>query len=567
MKSLLTILLVLIFSANIAFSQDVNAEFIRVSSDNWHFETSTSSTTFVPFGANYYDPASWDTSVVWDNPQFIAPNVIGKFDSVSTRRHFSQLQGIGANIIRIFLSVKKFEPLLYQLNETSFQKLDKIIELAKEYKLRIIFDLVEVWEGAPDWMSWDSYADETTIKGLEFLVSAFGERYANEPTIFAWDLINEPHTRWSDGIMDPLWIEWVHQKYLIVDNVQIAWNDYPRLGETWENIVVPKESEKKIRDQRLFDFQLFREDIAYKWTERLVMALRSKDSNHLITIGLIQWSCPLKKNGETLSNYPAFNPKKIAPLLDYMSIHGYNWWDNNVGTYIQGLLRYCYENTPVVLEEFEYKTSTINETINSASGWLAWASYQGPFDPDPEAFLFDINENITNSGRDFQQKALSIKNQIPKRIPDASKIDVDLKTLLTNTEYMDSLYNQYVETQNTLTEPLGFNVINYNPPLSILEYPIQLPTSFNLMQNYPNPFNPVTTITFDLSEDATVKISIYDIAGRLIRELLNQPMTVGSKTVNWDGADESGNLVAGGVYFYNLQTDVNSQTKKMVLLK
>ncbi|NHZ86791.1 MAG: T9SS type A sorting domain-containing protein [Planctomycetia bacterium] len=92
-------------------------------------------------------------------------------------------------------------------------------------------------------------------------------------------------------------------------------------------------------------------------------------------------------------------------------------------------------------------------------------------------------------------------------------------------------------------------------------------TSFYLNQNYPNPFNPSTTITFDLSEDTDVKILIYDMTGRLIRELVNQTMTVGNKTINWDGKDDSGNTVSGGVYLYNLQTGDYSQTKKMVLMK
>ena len=94
-----------------------------------------------------------------------------------------------------------------------------------------------------------------------------------------------------------------------------------------------------------------------------------------------------------------------------------------------------------------------------------------------------------------------------------------------------------------------------------------IPDEFSLDQNYPNPFNPSTTITFDLSEDADVKISIYDMTGRLIKELLNERLTVGDHTINWDGNDEMGNPVSGNVYFYNLQTGDYSQTKKMVLIK
>lgn len=96
---------------------------------------------------------------------------------------------------------------------------------------------------------------------------------------------------------------------------------------------------------------------------------------------------------------------------------------------------------------------------------------------------------------------------------------------------------------------------------------ISIPDEFSLDQNYPNPFNPSTTITFDLSEDANVKIAIYDMTGRLIRELVNQTMTIGSKTISWDGKDDRGNPVSGGIYFYKLQAVDFTQTRKMVLMK
>ena len=91
--------------------------------------------------------------------------------------------------------------------------------------------------------------------------------------------------------------------------------------------------------------------------------------------------------------------------------------------------------------------------------------------------------------------------------------------------------------------------------------------SFVLGHNFPNPFNPSTTITFDLSEETNVKISIYDMTGRLIKELLNQSMTIGSKTINWDGTDDKGSSVSGGVYLYNIQAGAINQTERMVLLK
>ena len=94
-----------------------------------------------------------------------------------------------------------------------------------------------------------------------------------------------------------------------------------------------------------------------------------------------------------------------------------------------------------------------------------------------------------------------------------------------------------------------------------------VPSNFSLKQNYPNPFNPNTVISFDLVEDTDVSIKIYDMTGKLVRNLINTSMTIGANTVTWDGKDDLGVSVSGGVYLYNLQTGDYNQTKKMVLMK
>ena len=55
-----------------------------------------------------------------------------------------------------------------------------------------------------------------------------------------------------------------------------------------------------------------------------------------------------------------------------------------------------------------------------------------------------------------------------------------------------------------------------------------IPESFSLSQNYPNPFNPVTSIKFDIAKNTPVKLSIYDINGKLVRELVNSELNAGS---------------------------------------
>ncbi len=94
------------------------------------------------------------------------------------------------------------------------------------------------------------------------------------------------------------------------------------------------------------------------------------------------------------------------------------------------------------------------------------------------------------------------------------------------------------------------------------------PTEFALHANIPNPFNPQTTIHYEIPDaGAHVNISIYDVAGRLVRELVDEHRATGRWSVQWNGDDDRGQRVASGVYFYRMRAGVFVDTKKMVLLK
>jgi hypothetical protein len=97
--------------------------------------------------------------------------------------------------------------------------------------------------------------------------------------------------------------------------------------------------------------------------------------------------------------------------------------------------------------------------------------------------------------------------------------------------------------------------------------PVGPVTRSSLSQNYPNPFNPQTTIAFSITTRGHVELNVYDVGGRLVRELADEVRAAGAHTVAWDGRDGNGSLVASGVYFYRLSSPGFSQTKKMVLLK
>jgi len=94
------------------------------------------------------------------------------------------------------------------------------------------------------------------------------------------------------------------------------------------------------------------------------------------------------------------------------------------------------------------------------------------------------------------------------------------------------------------------------------------PEVATLAQNYPNPFNPCTTIRYVLPEPSAVCLRIYDVSGRLVRELVRDVAAVaGRHETTWNGQDDSGQMVAAGVYFYQLEAGAFSETKRMTLVK
>ncbi len=88
-----------------------------------------------------------------------------------------------------------------------------------------------------------------------------------------------------------------------------------------------------------------------------------------------------------------------------------------------------------------------------------------------------------------------------------------------------------------------------------------------LEQNFPNPFNPATTLAYSVREPAFVNLVIYDVAGRQVRELVNEQRNRGTYRVVWDGKNDHGTAVSSGVYFYKMKAGSFSDTKKMTFLK
>ena len=93
-----------------------------------------------------------------------------------------------------------------------------------------------------------------------------------------------------------------------------------------------------------------------------------------------------------------------------------------------------------------------------------------------------------------------------------------------------------------------------------------------LLPNYPNPFNPDTWIPYQLSEASTVTVKIYDVTGSLVRTINVGHKPTGyhltrERAIYWNGRNEKGESISSGVYFYTLNTDTHTQTRRMVIIK
>ena len=96
---------------------------------------------------------------------------------------------------------------------------------------------------------------------------------------------------------------------------------------------------------------------------------------------------------------------------------------------------------------------------------------------------------------------------------------------------------------------------------------IDLPKEFSLYNAYPNPFNPTTTIHYELPENANVNITVYDIMGKIVNNLVSNQQSAGYRSISWNATNDLGQPVSAGMYIYTIQAGTFRQTRKMLLMK
>ena len=115
--------------------------------------------------------------------------------------------------------------------------------------------------------------------------------------------------------------------------------------------------------------------------------------------------------------------------------------------------------------------------------------------------------------------------------------------------------------------PCGVGYLDGEDTTSVSLIRDEINKTYNFFNNYPNPFNPITTLGYELPEDSFVDVTIYDMLGNTVNNLVNTYQSSGYKSIQWDATNNKGEPVSAGVYLYKIQAGDFIDTKKMILLK
>lgn len=127
---------------------------------------------------------------------------------------------------------------------------------------------------------------------------------------------------------------------------------------------------------------------------------------------------------------------------------------------------------------------------------------------------------------------------------------------MTNPNGLGDWVSDYVDYEPWLNEPFGIEEFASTTT----------PSTFKLFQNMPNPFNRLTTIRYQVLIPCHITLKIFDMTGRLVHTLVNEPQGHGYYNIIWDRRDSSGKEVTAGVYFYIIKAGACTATRKMVIL-
>lgn len=309
---------------------------VQVAKDRRGFVLSPGDQPFVAWGFNYdHDKDGRLIEDYWD----------AEWPAVAA--HFQQMKQLGANVVRVHLQFGKFMSGPDQPEEQALARLSKLIVLAEENRLYLDLTGLGCYhkQDVPEW--YDKLTETERWAAQARFWKAIAARGAHSPAIFCYDLMNEPVVpggRRADG-------DWLGPAFA---------------GKHFVQCISLDQAARP------------RPEVARRWIQQLVAAIREVDQRHLVTVGLVDWS--LDRPGLT----SGFVPDKIAGDLDFLCVHLYPE-RGKVKEAVATLAAFAAVGKPVVVEEtFPLKCSMpemlrfMDESRPHTAGWISFYWGQPP---------------------------------------------------------------------------------------------------------------------------------------------------------------------------------------------
>ncbi len=203
-------------------------------------------------------------------------------------------------------------------------------------------------------------------------------------------------------------------------------------------------------------------------------------------------------------------------------------------------------------DTWEEGTITWNNKPSTSKVLASWVPVQG------EPVRIDITTAVIEALS--TDRILSLQIHAPQEGDGASWVHYGSRERSENNPRLEAIVNESSGTTTTTTDSDKSDPSNTGGDQ-------EGPTEFTLDQNYPNPFNPTTTIQYRLPQAATVRLAIYNVAGQLVKVLVNGQQEAGQYRVEWDGRDQAGHSVASGLYLYRIEAGSFTDHRTMMLIK
>ncbi|MCP4257496.1 MAG: glycoside hydrolase family 5 protein [Planctomycetes bacterium] len=259
----------------ITHKADGRLELIRVSKDGRHFAGAESGERFFAWGFNYdHDDSDRLLEDYWNQ------------EWSTIIEDFKEMKALGANVVRIHPQVAKFMKTAKEPNEAALKQLAALVKLAEKTGLYLDITGLGCYHknDVPKWYDAMDEAGRWEVQALFW--EAIAKNCTDSPAVFCYDLMNEPILP-GEKKRETDWLAGEFGGKYFVQRISLDLE-----GRT-------------------------RKQVAKKWIDKLVAAIRKHDKLHMITVGVIPWAHTFPKAR------PLFYSKEVGENLDFVSVHFY----------------------------------------------------------------------------------------------------------------------------------------------------------------------------------------------------------------------------------------------------